>query len=166
MEIFDVVDEQDNVVGEATREECHSDPKLIHRAVQFTLLNKSKKLVLLTRRSFCKSTDPGKWCFPGEHVLKGESYEQAVGRGCLEELGIKATETSMEGAENIFRMGSFTERVKFFLVPWEGNGLKYDESEIAEIRWVLADALNDGSFDFSEMARYFIDNVSWNELGV
>ena len=38
-EVFDVVNENDEVVGEATRGEVHQNPDLIHRAVHIWLLN-------------------------------------------------------------------------------------------------------------------------------
>lgn len=38
-EVFDVVNEKDEVVGEAIRGEVHRNPKLIHRAVHIWVLN-------------------------------------------------------------------------------------------------------------------------------
>ena len=37
-EVFDVVNENDEVVGEATRGEVHQNPKLIHRVVHIWIL--------------------------------------------------------------------------------------------------------------------------------
>ena len=80
-EIFDVVNEKDEVIGTAPREECHSNPGLIHHTVHFTLIDRKKKRVFLTQRSFKKEHDAGKYCFLGEHMLSGESYEDALKRG-------------------------------------------------------------------------------------
>jgi len=47
-EIFDVVDENDNVIGQATRKKIH-DKKLIHRAVYFFILDKKRKNIRYTK---------------------------------------------------------------------------------------------------------------------
>lgn len=73
MKYFDIVNEQDEVIGERTAVECHADPKLIHRVVHFTLVDKENKKILISQRSFEVKFDSGKWCFMGEHVLSGET---------------------------------------------------------------------------------------------
>ena len=42
-EIFSIVDEDDNVIGKATRKEVH-DKKLIHRSVMFFIFDKKYKI--------------------------------------------------------------------------------------------------------------------------
>ena len=41
--MFDVVNEQGEVIGRATREECHANPTLIHRTVHYTLVDRKGK---------------------------------------------------------------------------------------------------------------------------
>jgi isopentenyldiphosphate isomerase len=53
-EILDVIDENDNVIGTATREQCHTDPKLLHHTVHFTFIDRKNSKILLTQRSFKK----------------------------------------------------------------------------------------------------------------
>lgn len=164
MEIFDVVNEADEVIGQATRDECHANPELIHRVVQFTLFDLQAQAILLTRRALTKSTDPWKWCFPGEHVLSGESYGQAVGRGFDEELGFKASDSS-EMLWKVFRSTSQTELARFFVATWSGQELGYDEKEISELRWIrIAGVKKNVDLDFSDMAKYWIGAVSWCRL--
>lgn len=79
-ELFDVVDENDNIIGRATREECHSNPKLMHRASIILIFN-SKGELLLQKRSMNKDTNPGKWANSvAGHVDPGESYEETAKR--------------------------------------------------------------------------------------
>jgi isopentenyldiphosphate isomerase len=85
-ELLDVVDENDNVIGQATREECHSK-QLIHRCA-FVLLFNSRGEVLLLKRAMKVDKYPGFYGIVGEHVKAGESYEAAAKRGVKEELGI------------------------------------------------------------------------------
>lgn len=87
-ELFVVVDRNDNVLGYRTREECHRDKTLIHRAVGVVIFDK-KGRILLQKRSLTKDLQPGYWGISAAgHVSKGETYTQAVRRELKEELGI------------------------------------------------------------------------------
>ncbi len=87
-ELFIVVDRNDNVLGYRMRTECHRDKALIHRAVGVVIFDK-KGRILLQKRSLTKDLQPGYWGISAAgHVSKGETYEQAVRRELVEELGI------------------------------------------------------------------------------
>jgi isopentenyl-diphosphate delta-isomerase type 1 len=89
-ELFDVVNENDEIVGEATRREVHQDPKLIHRVVHIWIIN-DKGEILLQQRSMKKDKAPGMWDIScGGHVRKGHEPEVTAERELEEELGIKA----------------------------------------------------------------------------
>jgi isopentenyl-diphosphate delta-isomerase type 1 len=89
-EYFYVVDEDDNVIGEATREECHSESGLIHRSVYIFVLNDRNDL-FIQRRSMSKDLYPGYYTGSATgHVDYGEDYDEAAGRELREELGIDA----------------------------------------------------------------------------
>lgn len=86
-EIFDVVDEQDNVLRQATRQEVH-EQKLIHRAVHILVFNKNRDC-LLQKRSHLKDKHPGVWdSSAAGHLDAGEDYDTAAARELEEELGI------------------------------------------------------------------------------
>ncbi|MEP7166867.1 MAG: NUDIX domain-containing protein [Candidatus Woesebacteria bacterium] len=87
-EVYDVVNEEDEVLGTATRKQVHSDPKLIHRAAGVYIFNKKKHL-LMQKRSMTKDMFPGYWVFSvGGHVNSGDSYEKTAVRELSEELGV------------------------------------------------------------------------------
>ncbi len=85
-DIFDVVNENDEVVGSKPRSEVHAEG-LMHRAVHVLIFNDEDEL-FMQKRSANKDTWPGAWdssC--SGHVDSGESYEAAALRELEEELG-------------------------------------------------------------------------------
>lgn len=86
-ELFDVVDEHDRVLRQATRAEVH-EQGLIHRAVHILVFNKNRDC-LLQKRSMLKDRHPGVWdSSAAGHLDAGEDYETAARRELAEELGI------------------------------------------------------------------------------
>jgi isopentenyl-diphosphate delta-isomerase type 1 len=86
-EYFDVVDSKDRVVGKASREECHSGKKLLHRCA-FILVFNSKGEMLMEKRSMKKDLYPGWWDIVAGHPKLGEEYEKAAKREMREEIGV------------------------------------------------------------------------------
>lgn len=155
MELFDIVNESDEVIGKATREECHTNPSLIHRAVHFTLLNPQANTYLLTRRARNLKYDAGKLCFLGEHVKHGESWEEAVKRGVNEELGFEPS-TCKETAHHIFSYTSQTEFVRFFVITWNHEALTVEEEEIEEVMWLPLPDIKQVLDELSEMTKFWV----------
>ena len=101
MEFLDVVDDGDNVVGRASRGECHAK-HLTHRSVMFFILDSGGR-VLVNRRSQGKEFFGGLWSIAlGGHIPAGESYDEAVAREALEEAGLTSKPE---------RVGSFRKRL-------------------------------------------------------
>ena len=92
-EIFEVVDENDNVIGTAKRSDCHKNPKLLHRSSGVLVFSR-KGDVLMTKRSTLMDTNPGKWTISAwGHNNIGEGYEAAAARELAEELGLESKPT-------------------------------------------------------------------------
>jgi isopentenyldiphosphate isomerase len=159
-EIFDVVNEQDEVIGQAPRSECHANPALMHRTVHFTLLDTKNHQLLITQRSLRKDVDAGQWCFLGEHILSGENYPEAVLRGVKEELGVQLHSCG-EYAHHIFSYSHQREFVRFFLVDWNGENIHADPQEIIDYRWVTLSHLLKHQADYSTMTQYWIAHAAW-----
>jgi len=86
-EIFDVVNERDEVVGAAPRREVHARG-LRHRAVHVLVFNPRGE-VFLQKRSQCKDTAPGKWDSSASgHLETGEAYDACAVRELREEIGL------------------------------------------------------------------------------
>ena len=93
-DIFDVVNEHDEVVDQLPRSLVHAQG-LRHRAVHVLVFN-NKGQVFLQLRSKTKDNDPGLWdnsC--SGHVDAGESYAVAAERELMEEIGL-LVETPLE----------------------------------------------------------------------
>lgn len=87
-EIFPIVDAEGNVVGQASRKECHNGSKLLHPVIHLHIFN-SKGELYLQKRSSTKDIQPDKWdSSVGGHIDLGETPEQATHREAGEEIGI------------------------------------------------------------------------------
>jgi isopentenyldiphosphate isomerase len=82
MELIDQVDERDQVIGQTTREEAHSNG-LIHRVSAIFVFNPSGKLFVQTHKEDQRLDHS-----VGGHVRSGETYEEAARRELKEELGL------------------------------------------------------------------------------
>ena len=86
-EIFDIVNERDEVVGQAPRREVHRTG-LRHRAVHVLVFN-ARGEVFLQKRSMLKDTAKGKWDSSASgHVDSGEDYDPCAVRELREEIGL------------------------------------------------------------------------------
>jgi isopentenyldiphosphate isomerase len=87
-EIFDVVNERDEVIGRETRNEVHRRG-LFHRAVHVLVFN-SRGEVFLQKRSMTKDRQPGLWDSSASgHVDAGEEYDACAVRELREEIGLE-----------------------------------------------------------------------------
>jgi len=87
-EIFDVVNERDEVIGQNTRREVHARG-LWHRAVHVLVFNAHGE-VFLQKRSMKKDLCPGKWDSSSSgHLDTGEDYDACAVREVREEIGLQ-----------------------------------------------------------------------------
>lgn len=87
-EIFDVVNERDEVLGQRSRSEVHR-LGLQHRAVHVLVFNAGGDL-FLQKRSMQKDDFPGLWDSSASgHLETGEGYDACAVRELREELGVE-----------------------------------------------------------------------------
>ena len=87
-EIFDVVNERDEVIGQRPRSEVHR-LHLNHRAVHVLVFNRRGDL-LLQKRSMRKDCFPGTWDSSSSgHLDQGEAYDACAVRELREEIGLE-----------------------------------------------------------------------------
>ena len=129
-EIFPIVNEEGEVVGSATRKECHSGSFLLHPVVHLHVFN-TKGELYLQKRAENKDVQPGKWdTSVGGHVDFGEEVETALLREVGEELGIIDFQPKF-AFRYVFQSNVEKELVNSFYTIYDGE-IYPDESEISE----------------------------------
>lgn len=125
-ELFDIVDGDDRVTGQAPRDQVHGKG-LKHRAVHIFLTNKHDE-IFLQKRSHLKDVHPGKWdSSSAGHLNAGEDYATCAHREIEEELGISPE------LEEIARIGACPETGWEFVSLYRASSdkrLRYPCSEI------------------------------------
>lgn len=87
-ELLSVVDENDKFLKAVERKIVHNSD-LCHRGIHILLKN-NRNEIMLQIRSPTKDKFPNCYdCSVSEHVIAGESFEDAAKRGIMEELGLK-----------------------------------------------------------------------------
>lgn len=159
MEVFDLVDREDRVIGRVTRGEVHGNPALIHRVAHVLVFNAAGEIYLQKRKDD-KDVQPGKWdTSVGGHVDAGEEYEQAARREMREELGILGP--GLERLYKYLHSNDFeSEFVTTYRIVWGGRILP-DPAEIAEGRFWTFDDIDKHSAEgiftpnfLDELGRY------------
>ena len=90
-EIFDVVNEHNEVIGRQTRAEVHR-LGLKHRAVHVLVFN-ARGQIFLQKRSMTKDTFPGAWDSSASgHLDSGEDYDACAVRELREEIGLELSQ--------------------------------------------------------------------------
>ncbi len=144
-EIFPLVDADGQVVGSATRGECHSGSMLLHPVVHLQLFN-SQGDIYLQRRPDWKDIQPGKWdTAVGGHVDYGESVEEALVREVREELGIENFEPKFL-SRYVFESSVERELVNTFTTIYDGEIIPSAELDGGRFwsRTQIEDAIREG----------------------
>jgi len=137
-ELVDIVDEQDRVIGQATRAEIRAR-RLRHRSA-FILLFNSQSQLFVHRRT------PTKDIYPGYHdvafggvLATGEDYDQAARRELAEESGVDAT--PLRRVLN-FQFDDESAHLNGVVYTATHDGpLRLQASEITSGRWLDLDAV-------------------------
>ena len=137
-EVLDIVNEDDEVIGTASRREVHKKHQ-IHRGIHVFIFNNQEKL-LIQKRSNKKNDRPGFFdASVGAQVLSGESYLEAALREAEEELGVENLKL-----RKICKYKSFSDRQREIRVLFTANSdgpFKIDKREVASVKFYDIDEI-------------------------
>jgi isopentenyldiphosphate isomerase len=134
-EILDVVNDRDEVIGTAERDEVHRIGLVCRLAyVCFYTVDKE---IILQKRSLTKKNDPGKLTTAvSGHVASGQDYLDAAVRETLEETGVEVTAddlTSLGVVRADYVQGNYLSNAMRGLFAYQFNGniddLKVEEGD-------------------------------------
>jgi isopentenyldiphosphate isomerase len=138
-EIFDIVNDLDEVIGQCARPEVHRLGHK-HRAVHVLVFN-SRGEVFLQKRSMKKDTFPGAWDSSASgHLCCGEDYDACAVRELEEEIGLKVAEPP----QRLFKLNACAETGEEFVWVYRCDAegpLRCDPEEIERGDWFAPDAV-------------------------
>jgi isopentenyldiphosphate isomerase len=132
-EIFDVVNERDEIIGQRPRGEVHR-LGLMHRAVHVLVFNAAGE-IFLQKRSMSKDRQPGLWDSSSSgHLDCGEDYDACAVRELQEEIGLKL----QAPPTRLFKLaaGPETDQEHLWVYRCEAEGpFELDKDEIERGGW-------------------------------
>lgn len=133
-DIFDVVNDHDEVIDQQPRSEVHARG-LLHRATHVLVFN-ARGEVFLQKRSLKKDRQPGVWDSSASgHVDAGEAYDACAVRELREEIGLQLGQPP----ERLFKLEASEETDQEFTWVYrcEAEGpFTLQPEEIDEGRWI------------------------------
>ena|SRR3989338_1572919 len=161
-ELFDIVDENDKVIGQATRGEVHRNKNLIHRSIGVCVFN-SQGEMYLQKRSSTKDTDPGKWTIAcSGHVLSGDSYQVTAVRELKEELGVNL---KLEFVTKYLCRASKETEMSVLYKAYSDGPFKLHPQEIEEGKFYTQKELKEASekkkIELSFMGQVALEKMGW-----
>jgi len=160
MELIDIVDENNELTGQAEERKIVHERCLWHRHVSSWIMNK-KGEILLQRRSADKPRNPNKWSKTGGHVDSGESVEDAIRREVKEEIGIDIPKEQIEILEIFKSKDSNNKYFAYnflFVVDYKIEDYILQKEEVAEVKYVTIEEMeqikknNDSNYTFCKWA--------------
>ena len=150
------MNEQDRVIGKATRSEIHKN-NLLHRSAHILVFNSNNQL-FLQKRSMSKDESPGLWdTSSAGHVNSGESYEVSAYRELWEELGIKTVLTPLAKIDACNE--TFHEHVQVYICKTDAS-IKINQEEISEGKYfnfpLIINDINESSKKYTSSLKLIL----------
>jgi 16S rRNA (adenine1518-N6/adenine1519-N6)-dimethyltransferase len=151
-----VVDENNEVLGKASRSECHREG-FIHRSVYVIVINGEGK-IFLQKHSMKKELYPGYYaCSTTGHVGYGESYEETARREIMEEIGVEAP------LKEICKFKSFSKEEReisvLYLCRYDG-WIKLNAEEISDGKFLSIEEVREVLKSNGRKNRVWFNNSS------
>ncbi|MEW6241212.1 MAG: NUDIX domain-containing protein [Chloroflexota bacterium] len=160
-EQFDVINEQDEVIGQAARSAVHAQG-LWHRGVHVFLFTADGRM-LIQQRSADRKQYPSQWdCSVSEHVKAGEDYVNAAQRGLWEELGLRDVTLTPRLRFRLNYGPNDNEISLLFTGTVYPARVHFDPVEIAQVDYLsITELLDWAGRDESDLCYWFIQLLRW-----
>jgi len=163
-ELFDVIDEEDNVIGQEMRSIVHQRG-LWHRGVHIFLFTDEGKLLVQQRSKDRLHAPLALDCSVSEHVKAGEDYYTAAIRGQQEEIGV--------GGIKLERLVKFkmnygpndNEISELYEGTVDPASVRFDPIEIERIDYYSLDELNETLGNGNRNFSYWFEQILQWYLG-
>jgi len=130
---LDLVNENDEVIGEVWKSVANSNPKIFHREILVYIFDDQNRM-LIQQRSFKKRVYPGQWAETcAGHIGKGENPEVAAHRELREEMGFDVNLKFIE--KRLIEMSSETHFAYCYVGRYDGSKIKFSQSEVEQVRF-------------------------------
>ena len=165
LEMLEVVDENDAIIGLETRTKIHKD-ELLHRDIHVWFIT-PKNEIIFQHRSKNKDSFPGKLdATVAGHVEPGMSYEETVVKECKEETGLvidqnkliflaKIKNESFDKENNITHRSIDQEYAYLYEDPITNLQIEKDNSEGFEL-WKIDDLFHLSENDKNKFKAFVI----------
>lgn len=131
-EMLDLVDENDQVIGQVVRAQANADPNLWHREVGI-IVQDSQSRILLQKRSHQKTVNPGMWSICAGHVPLGGEPEKVAHQELREEYGFDVSLQFLRKELHLYPWE--THFMYLYLAKYTGQKIDFEPAEIEEVRF-------------------------------
>lgn len=138
-----VVNENDEIVGLDSKENCHSGNGILHRAITIFIINKKNEILLCKRRILKKLWSDFWDTSCSTHVRQDETYEQAGERRLKEELGFSCKlkfVSKFQYQAKFQNIGSENEICALLIGNYTGD-VDPNTDEVSNYKWVSVEQL-------------------------
>ena len=131
-----IINTKGEIIGKATRKECHSNKKLMHPVIHLHVFNDKGEL-FLQKRPKNKTIQPDKWdTAVGGHISINETIEDGLKREAFEEIGIKDFNYQLV-MKYEWKSDVETELVFCFITKYSGD-ININKTELSDGRfWTI-----------------------------
>ncbi len=153
-EILDIVNDSDEVIGQAERDRVHREG-LVCRLVYVCFYTANREIIL-QKRSDTKKNDPGKLTTTvSGHVASGQTYLEAAVRETVEESGIEISSKDLKDLGVVradYVQGDYLSNAMRGLFAYEFDGAA------ADLKVEDGDGAGFETFNIDELERELVSN--------
>jgi isopentenyldiphosphate isomerase len=162
-EIVDIVDDQDKIIGQELKSNCHAN-KLLHRGAAILVFkDNSYQDTLIQKRSIIKNSNPQKSCIPGGHLSSGDKYIDGAKRELQEENFHEQKLPSEIEFEELFKIKKSTDNDHEFNVvyrviypgPFSNDPKEVEDSYFMNINSLVID-IDKNPENYTETTRLLV----------